>query len=314
MARKMRLKSLLSIQWIRRIRSYAEHLQLVGTPLSYILRLAVISASIIVILANVAALVILFTFDSESAQFISGGNPRQFHEELQVDLLDDYGEVLGIAHNSGNKIRSTIEALAYGADIIEIDVVLVQGQLHAAHWSPFRFIGDRLFRGPTLAEVWGAAAQADMIKLDLKDSSTEMVNKLVEFLDDRRRAKEKIIVVSEKPEILALMAQRTPKVIRMLSVSDEYVLLDLLEDEDLQAVIDGVSVNHSLLTVDIIASLKERGLIVFAWTVNDPARMNELVKYGVDGITTDNLAILDLFGAQRQIDITSRSLPLNFLS
>ena len=34
--------------------------------------------------------------------------------------------------------------------------------------------------------------------------------------------------------------------------------------------------------------------MVIAWTVNDLARVNLLVEMGVAGITTDNLAILEL--------------------
>lgn len=271
------------------------------------LRIGTILGSIIVILANIAALMILFTFDNESAGFITGGDPNQFYEELRIDLLDDYGLVFGVAHNAGNQINATVKALAYGADIIEIDIVLVQGKLHAAHWSPFRFIGNRLFRGPTLADVWGAAAQAEVIKLDLKDASPEMVNSLVEFLSDKRRANKDVVMVTEKPKILGLLAQQEPEAIRMLSVLDRKDLLALLKDEDLLQVIDGVSVHHSLLTEDTVVLLKEKGLIIFAYTVNEPDIMNQLVKYGVSAITTDNLAILDLLGAQQRGETTLRS-------
>jgi len=270
------------------------------------LRLGICLISILVILANMAALVISFTFENEAAQFISGGDPKQFYKELEVELLDDYGDVFGIAHNSGNTISATVEALAYDADIIEIDVVLVQGQLHAAHWSPFRFIGSRLFRGPTLEEVWGAAAQAEVIKLDLKRTSTEMVNSLLTFLASRQRANNEVVAVSDKPEALVLLSQHELTVIRMLSVKDGNVLHELPRDGELLRVIDGVSVRHDLLTMDSVGSLKKKGLIVFAWTVNDPERMNELVTYGVDGIVTDNLAILQLLGAQERGETTLR--------
>lgn len=271
-----------------------------------VLRLAIISFSVLLILANVAALVILFTFDSESARFISGGDPRQFYRELQVDLLDDYGEVSGIAHNAGNRVGTTLEALAYGADIIEIDVVLVQDQLHAAHWSPFRFIGDRFFRGPTLAEVWGTAAQAEAIKLDLRNASKEMVSELVGFLGNRQSEHIEVIAVSEKPGVLALLGQQLPDVTAMLSVSDHGFLHDLLSDEDLLNLIDGVSVNEILLDATTVTFLEEKGLIIFAWTVNDPSRMNELIEYGINGITTDNLAILDLLGERERVETTGR--------
>jgi len=288
------------------ISSSFDLLHRVAQHASPFLRTGVILGSIVVILVNVAALVILFTFDSESAGFITGGDPNQFYEELRIDLLDDYGLVFGIAHNAGNQINSTVKALAYGADIIEIDVVLVRGKLHAAHWSPFRFIGNRLFRGPTLAEVWEAAAQAEMVKLDLKDASPEMVNSLVEFLNDKRRANKDVVVVTKKPEILASLAQQKPEAIRLLSVPHEKDLLALLKDEDLLQVIDGVSVYHRLLTEDTVVLLREKGLIIFAYTVNDAERMNELVEHRVSGITTDNLAILDLLGAQQGGEATLR--------
>lgn len=283
-------------------------------PALFLLRLGIILVSILVILTNMVALVILFTCDNESARFISGGDPSHFREDLEIDLLDDYMDVFGIAHNAGNRISSTVEALAYGADIIEIDVVLVRKELHAAHWSPFRFIGDRLFRGPTLAEVWGAAAQAEVIKLDLKRASPEMVNHLVEFLGDRRGANKEVVIVSDKPEILALMAQQEPRVIRVLNVSDSDDLSDLLDDENLPDIIDGISIRHTLLTRDIVALIKEKVRIVFAWTVNDPVRMNELVDYGVTAITTDNLAILDLLGAQQRGENLLRNQLLRDIS
>ncbi|MBM4462742.1 MAG: hypothetical protein FJ012_05315, partial [Chloroflexi bacterium] len=147
---------------MRRISLNSELLHRVAREAPLALRVGVCVLSILVILFNVGALIILATFENEAAGFISGGDPKQFYRQLDVELMDDYGEVLGIAHNSGNTINATVEALAYGADVIEIDVVLVRGKLYAAHWSPFSFIGDRFFHGPTLAEVWGAAAQADV--------------------------------------------------------------------------------------------------------------------------------------------------------
>lgn len=274
------------------------------------LRLGIIFLSIVLILVNFTALIILFTFDNESAQLFSGGDPRQFYSELQVGLLDDYGEVLGIAHNSGNKISSTIKALAYDADIIEIDVVLVDEELHAAHWSPYRFIGDRFFRGPTLAEVWGAAAQAGAIKLDLKNASAEMVSELVQFMDARQRFGKEVMLVTEEPEILTLLAAQAPRVIRMLSVSDNDTLQELLDNDYESGIIEGVSIWHGLLDADTVRFLKEEGLIIFAWTVNEPERMNELVEYGVNGIVTDNLAILNLLGSPNPQEKKIRSHPI----
>ena len=50
---------------------------------------------------------------------------------------------------------------------------------------------------------------------------------------------------------------------------------------------DYVSVEHRMATASFIDAAHERGLPVNAWTVNDPARMRELIRDGVDAIVTD---------------------------
>ncbi len=47
---------------------------------------------------------------------------------------------------------------------------------------------------------------------------------------------------------------------------------------------------------DLVAWLRQHKLLVLAWTVNDGQRFNELVRLGVNGITTANLAILRALG------------------
>jgi glycerophosphoryl diester phosphodiesterase len=74
----------------------------------------------------------------------------------------------------------------------------------------------------------------------------------------------------------------------------------LRSNPDRLSLIDGVTIRHTLLDEDAARWLREQHLIVLAWTVNDLPRTNELVRYGVDAITTDNLAIMELLGGQRR--------------
>ena len=55
------------------------------------------------------------------------------------------------------------------------------------------------------------------------------------------------------------------------------------------------STRQTLLDAETVGWFRENELLVFAWTVNTLPRANELVGYGVDAITTDNLGILSLF-------------------
>ena len=84
----------------------------------------------------------------------------------------------------------------------------------------------------------------------------------------------------------------------LLSVPDMGALEALEGSTGLRLIVDGVTIRESLLDATTMIWLKERDLMVVAWTVNDIERVNQLVYLGVDGITTDNLAILTLLGGQ----------------
>jgi hypothetical protein len=75
------------------------------------------------------------------------------------------------------------------------------------------------------------------------------------------------------------------------------VLLHLKgRDRPLRAAIDGVSVRNRLATLPLLAWLEHRRLTTFVWTVNDEARMNELLAHGVHGLISDRLDIVRLLG------------------
>ena len=68
------------------------------------------------------------------------------------------------------------------------------------------------------------------------------------------------------------------------------------DNEQLLKLIDGVTIPAGLLNEDNMAWMKKLRLLVFAWTVNRLALVNELVRLGVSAITTDNFAIMELLG------------------
>lgn len=252
----------------------------------------------------------LFIFDPEGGEEVTIGlRPNQFYAafdpEDRMYSDESYGLVFGVAHNSGARTDATLEALVYGADLIEVDVVEVDGVLRAAHTRPLPIVGQRWFRGPSLEHVWTAAYQADAIKLDLKETSPKFVSLVVEFINSRPEGRA-VVVASRENWILRALRVRAPSAILLKSVADRATIEELLQNDSLLAVIDGITVRHTLLDQDIAVWLQHEGLLVFAWTVNDMNRVNELMALGVDGITSDNLAILNLLGGQQR---TERDLP-----
>lgn len=233
-----------------------------------------------------------------SALVIAGAgaqHPPQFYRALDPELLGSYSGVIGVGHNSGDTLASARIALRHGADAVEIDVIAMNGRLYAGHSLPARSLSRRLYRGPTLEEVWKATGDARVIKLDLKPSSVQDLQALLTFLEARQDGRE-VIVASSDPRVVRVFAQQLPMVRRFLSVPTRQALERLQNDPALVASLDGVTIHEALLDTATMGWLRARGLRVVAWTVNDIARVNTLVRLGVDGITTDNLAILELLG------------------
>jgi hypothetical protein len=259
--------------------------------------------SLVRILFTLVAAILLaaLVFDAVP-QMSGGGRPILFNMGLRGEVLEDYQGVVGIAHNSGNRITTTHRALNYGADIVEIDVVSVKGRLHAGHSSPAPIIGSSVFVGPTLSQAWNAAGDATAVKLDLKSSSGAFIRKLAEFLEERRDNRT-VIVVSRDASSLRFIREQVPHVRVMLSLPTRSRLDSLLADPRLMSALDGVSVQRGLLNEETVAHLHQNRLTVFVWTVNDLATVNAMVAAGVDGIITDNLAILDLLSSEEQQEI-----------
>jgi glycerophosphoryl diester phosphodiesterase len=54
---------------------------------------------------------------------------------------------------------------------------------------------------------------------------------------------------------------------------------------------DGVSLHHALASPAVVRAVHGRGAALIAWTVNEPARIEELAQLGVDAIVTDDPAL-----------------------
>lgn len=265
-------------------------------------------------LAGSLGLIGKFILDPDGAEeFTVSRRPALYYQVFDNDqraFPEQYYEaIIGSAHNSGGRIEATVEAIIFGADAIEADVIAINGQLYTGHTPPLPLIGDWFFRGPTLEQVWAASYRADAFKLDLKEDSPEYVDLVVDFINSRPEGRD-IVVASRSPDVLATIRERAPRALLLLSVGDDAAFQRLRGDERLQRTIDGITVRESLVDFAMMNWLDERGIGAFVWTVNDMERVNELIRLGVDGITTDNLAILSLLGGQsRDEPVTIASTP-----
>lgn len=251
-------------------------------------------------LAASLVLLLIFLFGGRFADLTGRQIPLLYYGALHGDLMDRYPGVLTIAHNTGDTPAAARLALAYKADIIEIDVIYANGELYAAHNGPGPALGSQVYRAPRLSAVWNAASGADLVQLDLKSSSPGYLAKVFAFVDNHRD--KPIILSSRSPAVLqAALADRVPA-LRMLSIATSGELRALKEDPDALAALDGVTMSAHLASEETVSWLKERDLAVFVWVVNKLPVVNEVVGYGVDGIVTDNLAVMELLGDDKEAE------------
>ena len=225
--------------------------------------------------------------------FSQGLPPQQFRDELDPALLKDYHGVLGVAHNGANRLDTLQVALDHGADVVEADLISVRGELVAGRDQPMSWLTNQIFRGPTLAQVWDAAEPADVLKLDLKRDDAAFLDDLVTFLAPRQGSREVMVATRDRDAIVRLHRD-LPEITLLLSIGFPEGVQQLRSDAELQTAIGGVTIFQGLVDATLVGWLHERDLLVLAWPVNDVQRLNNLVRLSVDGVTTANLAILEV--------------------
>jgi glycerophosphoryl diester phosphodiesterase len=226
-------------------------------------------------------------------RYTGSAPPSQFYDKVQLEpaLARDYPRVLGVAHNAGNNLGTLSKAVHYGADVVEIDVISARGRLVAGRNQPWGWLARQVFGGPTLVQAWAAATAAGIIKLDLMQTDRGFLDDLVAFLAARAGSR-RVMISSRDVSALLYLHSRLPNVTLLFSVAGPDAVHRLKSDSALRSAVGGASVFHGLVDRNLVTWVHAHQLVILAWTVNDGERFNQLVRLGVDGITTANLAIL----------------------
>jgi glycerophosphoryl diester phosphodiesterase len=257
-------------------------------------------ARIVVVLARLvslpclAALLAAALLGAEVERVTAGQTPPQRTGDGVGDrpVLDD--RIVGVAHNAGDSVEASYRAVAHGADAVEVDVRTLGGTLIASHDRQVPGIGRLVFRGPALAEVWDVLALRETVLLHLKERSEQMLERLAAFAASH--APRRLIVQSDDPGTLRAAQRALPDARRLLLVLDGQDLARVGNDPQMLGSVHGVSVREDLLSRSVHRRFEQRGLLTYAWTVNEEHRLRELAAGGLDGVITDRLDLLRLVG------------------
>lgn len=207
---------------------------------------------------------------------------------------------LAIAHRAGNHLPLLYPAERLGVDFVEADLWLHRGRVEVRHlrtfgelplpllwdrWQLARGWGERL----TLPELLSAADPRTTFMLDLKGVDGRLASQVRQTMAALAPGRP-YATCSQSWDLLEEFRCHH-HVLVMHSVGDERMLRRVRERltwHDHHA----LSIDHRLLTAARVAELRHLAPTLLAWTVNDEARMRQLLEWGVSGIISDRLELL----------------------
>ncbi|MDP2898494.1 MAG: glycerophosphodiester phosphodiesterase [bacterium] len=150
--------------------------------------------------------------------------------------------------------------------------------LDVGNWFSPGFKGERV---PTLAEALDVARGRIQLNIEIKpnERNATLPEKVVKLIEEKGLASE-CVISSFQYEWL----QRVKRLNSRLRVG--YIIFEAVGDIS-RLDVDLLSVQASLVTEELVRSVRRRKKEIHVWTVNNPQRIARFIDLGVDGIVTD---------------------------
>jgi glycerophosphoryl diester phosphodiesterase len=247
-------------------------------------------------------------------------------------------DVLIVAHRGAagrapeNTIAAVQAALDDRADWVEIDVQeSADGDVIVVHDSDFMKLSGNPVKvwdvtREQLAEIdvgsWFASEFADERVPTLQDvlevsrDNARVVIELKYYGYDEQLEQRvaEIVEAAGMSDRVAIMSLKYDAVLKMKQLRPEWTvgLLSATAVGDLSRLdADFLAVSMNMVSRGFVRRAHQAGSQVFAWTVNDPVSMSQMISRGVDGIITDEPAMARQVLAERaELTTTERLLLL----
>lgn len=206
--------------------------------------------------------------------------------------------MLVVAHRAGNDLSLLVAAAALGADVVEADVHLHRARLELRHAKSFGtpWLYDRGRLLPRDAERLRLDALLDVlparttVMLDLKGAG-RVGSRVATAVHERAPERPVWVCARWWPSLLPFRDLPWARV--LLSARNRAELARLRRRAaDRPGADFGCSVHLSLLRPDVVAELRQRGLLVLTWPVEDVAALRRATDVGVDGVITGDLDVV----------------------
>ena len=158
-------------------------------------------------------------------------------------------------------------------------------------WKDPRFAGERI---PGIESILKTVPKGRRAILEIK-CGAEILPELERVIGESGRTPEELAIISFKFPVLKESKKRFPRIGHYYLYSYKKdpetqrfpTLAPLIEDAK-SAGLDGLDL-HFDWPIDkaFVARVKEAGLKLLVWTINDPVVAGRMIEAGVDGLTTD---------------------------
>lgn len=216
--------------------------------------------------------------ENTASAFVAAANRSYFGIETDVHVTKDGGFI--IIHDDNTKRVSESDFVVEQTDFD----VLRSARLNNSNGFSSR--ADLIMPTPEeyfdICKKYGKTAVFEL-KNDMEKRDIEQ---LVTLIDGFGMLENTIFISFSLDNLIKLKSINQDLTAQYLisEIKDVNELIDTLKKYSL-----GLDSYHGALSEEIIDKMHSNGIVVNAWTVNDPKRANELVKMGIDFITTNIL-------------------------
>jgi len=153
---------------------------------------------------------------------------------------------------------------------------------------------------PTLEEIFKKFGKNANYYIETKSPSLypEMENELVRLIEkyklaDSKNHPNRVVIQSFSKESLLNIHELNPELplVQLISYKNPAVATDA-EIAELKSYAVGAGMNYRMIDEAYVKKMRDAGLWVHPYTVNDPADMQKLLDWGVNGMFTDYADVL----------------------
>ena len=214
---------------------------------------------------------------------------------------------IAIAHRAANDLSAIRTAEAAGVDLLEADVWMYRGALEVRHLKTMRglpVLWDRwrlsmgLAPRLSLDAMLAALGRTTGVMLDLKGNDASLVQAVIESMK-RSGVERPLVVCSQNWRMLESFSKR-PGIGIVHSIGGRRRLRSVLRDDPAMR-IEAFAVHARFLDAETATALHRIAPILLTWPINGQRTLQDVLRYGVDGVISDNVELLAQLVSDRNV-------------